>query len=129
MEVGVALVVVSINPLHCFLCTSISIHIYTCTLIYFSFTADYIDIMESLTFDGSVTSDRQCVNITILDDDENESPSIFSSSLEIFQVRLNISELNDAVQLGIQTAFVSIEDDDCKFQQKQLQVPIFCLKC
>lgn len=124
-----ALVVVSINPLRCFLCTSISIHIYTCTLIYFSFTADYIDIMESLTFDGSVTSDQQCVNITILDDDENESPSIFGSSLEIFQVRLNISELNDAVQLGIQTAFVSIEDDDCKFQQKQVQVPIFfCLK-
>jgi len=87
------------------------------------------NVMGSLTFDGSVTSDRQCVNITILDDDENESPSIFGSSLEIFQVRLNISELNDAVQLGIQTAFVSIEDDDCKFQQKQLQVPIFCLKC
>ena len=84
--------------------------------------------MESLTFDGSVTSDRQCVNITILDDDENESPSRFGSSLEIFQVRLNISELNDAVQLGIQTAFVSIEDDDCKFQQKQLQIPIFLSK-
>ena len=67
--------------------------------------------MESLVFDGSVTSDRQCVNITILDDDVRESPT-FGPQPEVFQVQLNVS--NDAAQLGIQTAFASIEDDDCK---------------
>ena len=76
------------------------------------FTADYISIMESLVFNGSATSDRQCVNITIVDDDLRESP-IFSPRAEFFQVRLNAS--NDAVQLDVQTAFVSIEDDDCKY--------------
>ena len=70
--------------------------------------------MESLVFDGSVTSDRQCVNITILDDDRMES-SIFSPQPEVFQVLLNVSEPNDAVQLEVQTALVSIEDDDCKY--------------
>ena len=75
--------------------------------------------MESLVFDGSATSDRQCVNITILDDDVRESP-ILSSQPEVFQVQLNVS--NDAVQLGIQTAFVSIEDDDCKLDYS------FCFK-
>ena len=77
-----------------------------------SFTGDFISIMESLVFDGSATSDRQCVNITILDDDFRES-SIFSPRPELFQVLLNAS--NDAAQLDVQTAFVSIEDDDCKY--------------
>ena len=77
-----------------------------------SFTADYISIMESLVFDGSATSDRQCVNITILDDDLRES-SIFSPRPELFRVRLNVS--NNAAQLDVQTAVVSIEDDDCKY--------------
>ena len=77
-----------------------------------SFTGDFISIMESLVFDGSATSDRQCVNITILDDDFRES-SIFSPRPELFQVLLNAS--NDAAQLDVQTAFVSIEDADCKY--------------
>ena len=70
--------------------------------------------MESLVFNGSATSDRQCVNITILDDDLRET-STFSPQPEVFQVLLNVSEPNDAVQLGVQTASVSIEDDDCKY--------------
>ena len=76
------------------------------------FTADYISLTESLIFNGSATSDRQCVNITIVDDDRRES-SIFTTQREVFQVLL--SEPNDTVQLGVQTAFVSIEDDDCKY--------------
>ena len=67
--------------------------------------------MESLVFDASATSDRQCVNITILNDDERESPT-FRPLAETFRVRLNVS--NDVVQVETQTAFVSIEDDDCK---------------
>lgn len=78
------------------------------------FTADYISLMESLVFNGSATSDRQCVNITIVDDDRRES-SIFTTQREVFQVLLRVSEPNDTVQLGVQTAFVSIEDDDCKY--------------
>ena len=78
------------------------------------FTADYISIMESLVLNGSATSDRQCVNITIVDDDRRES-SLFTPQPEVFQVLLNVSEPNDAVQLGVQTALVSIEDDDCKY--------------
>ena len=78
------------------------------------FTADYISIMESLVFSGSATSDRQCVNITILDDDLRET-SIFNPQPEVFQVLLNVSEPNDAVQLEVQTASVSIQDDDCKY--------------
>ena len=78
------------------------------------FTADYISIMESLVFNGSATSDRQCVNITILDDDLRET-SIFNPQPEVFQVLLNVSEPNDAVQLEVQTASVLIEDDDCKY--------------
>ena len=70
--------------------------------------------MESLVFNGSATSDRQCVNITIVDDDRRES-SIFTTQREVFQVLLRVSEPNDTVQLGVQTAFVSIEDDDCKY--------------
>ena len=70
--------------------------------------------METLVFNQSSTSNRQCLNITILDDDRRES-SIFRPRPEIFQVLLNISEPNDAVQLGIQTALVSIEDDECKY--------------
>ena len=57
--------------------------------------------------------DRQCVNITILDDDVRES-SIIRSQPEVFRVLLRDSEPSDAVQLGIQTSLVSIEDDDCK---------------
>ena len=78
------------------------------------FTADYISLTESLVFNGSATSDRQCVNITIVDDDRRES-SIFTTQREVFQVLLRVSEPNDTVQLGVQTAFVSIEDDDCKY--------------
>ena len=70
--------------------------------------------MESLVFNGSATSDRQCVNITILDDDLRET-SIFNPQPEVFQVLLNVSEPNDAVQLEVQTASVSIQDDDCKY--------------
>jgi len=54
------------------------------------------------------------VNITILDDDVRES-SIIRSQPEVFRVLLRESEPSDAVQLGIQTSLVSIEDDDCKF--------------
>ena len=85
------------------------------------FTADYISIMEPLVFDGSSTSDRQCVNITIVDDDRRES-SLFTPQPEVFQVLLNVSEPNDAVQLGVQTASISIEDDDCKLDYS------FCFK-
>ena len=77
-----------------------------------SFTADFISIMESLVFSGSATSDRQCVNITILDDDVRET-STFNPQPEVFRVRLNAS--NNAAELNVQTAFVSIEDDDCKY--------------
>ena len=71
--------------------------------------------MESLVFEGSATFDRQCVNITILDDDERESPTLFPQP-EVFQVLLRMSEPNDAVQLGVQVATVFIEDDDCKLR-------------
>ena len=77
------------------------------------FAGDYVSIMESLTFNGSATYDQQCLNITILNDDAMES-SVFMSQREIFRVLLSISEPNDAVQLGVQTALVIIEDDDCK---------------
>jgi len=76
-------------------------------------TADYISIMDSLVFNGSAMFDRQCVNITILDDDVRES-SIIRSQPEVFRVLLRESEPSDAAQLGIQTSLVSIEDDDCK---------------
>ena len=80
------------------------------------FTADYITLMESLVFNGSATSDRQCVNITIVDDDRRETSIFtFTPQPEVFQVLLRVSERNDTVQLGVQTAFVSIEDDDCKY--------------
>lgn len=69
--------------------------------------------MEPLAFDGSATSDRQCVNITILNDDLRES-LVFNPQPEVFQVQLNVSDSNDAIMLGIQTAFIAIEDDDCK---------------
>ena len=69
--------------------------------------------MESLVFNGSATFNRQCVNITILDDDVRES-SIIRSQPEVFRVLLRESEPSDAVQLSIQTSLVSIEDDDCK---------------
>jgi len=69
--------------------------------------------MEPLVFDGSATSDRQCVNITILNDDLRES-LVFNPQPEVFQVQLNVSDSNDVIQLGIRTAFIAIEDDDCK---------------
>ena len=62
--------------------------------------------------------DRQCVNITILDDDVRES-SIIRSQPEVFQVLLRSS---DAAQLGVQTSLVSIEDDDCK-----LNITLVCV--
>lgn len=77
------------------------------------FAADYVSIMEPLAFNGSATSDRQCVNITILNDDLRES-LVFNPQPEVFQVQLNVSYSNDAIMLGIQTAFIAIEDDDCK---------------
>lgn len=80
------------------------------------FTADYITLMESLVFNGSATSDRQCVNITIVDDDRRETSIFtFTPQPEVFQVLLRVSEPNNTVQFGVQTAFVSIEDDDCKY--------------
>ena len=69
--------------------------------------------MESLVFNGSATFDRQCVNITILDDDVRELSAI-GPQPEQFRVLLRMSEPNDEVQLGVQTAIVSIQDDDCK---------------
>ena len=86
-------------------------HIYT---IYTLFTADYVNIMESLFFNGSATFDRRCVNITILDDDVRELLSAIAPRPEQFWVLLRMSEPNDEVQLGVQTAIVSIQDDDCK---------------
>ena len=65
--------------------------------------------------------DRQCVNITILDDDVRES-SIIRSQPEVFRVLLRESEPSDAAQLGAQTALVSIEDDDCK-----LNITLVCV--
>lgn len=85
-----------------------------CTIyILVLFAGDYVDIMESLTFNGSATFDQQCLNITILDDDVMEL-STFMSQREAFQVLLRIPEPNDAVQLGNQTALVTIVDDDRK---------------
>jgi len=75
--------------------------------------------MESLFFNGSATFDRQCVNITILDDDVRES-SIIRSQPEVFRVLLRSS---DAAQLGVQTSLVSIEDDDCK-----LNITLVCVR-
>jgi len=69
--------------------------------------------MESLFFNGSATFDRQCVNITILDDDVRELSAI-GPQPEQFQVNLRMSEPNDEVKLRVQTAIVSIQDDDCK---------------
>ena len=69
--------------------------------------------MESLVFNGSATFDRQCVNITILDDDVRELSAI-GPQPEQFRVLLRMSESNNEVQLGVQTAIVSIQDDDCK---------------
>ena len=66
--------------------------------------------MESLVFNGSLTSDRQCVNITILNDDLREA-LIFTPQPEVFQVLLNAS--NNTAQLDVQTALIFIEDDDC----------------
>jgi len=88
-------------------------YIHTTNGYYTLFTADYISIMDSLVFNGSAMFDRQCVNITILDDDVRES-SIIRSQPEVFRVLLRVSESSDAVQLGVQTSLVSIEDDDCK---------------
>jgi len=87
------------------------LRIYT---IYTLFTADYVSVMESLFFNGSATFDRQCVNITILDDDVRELSAI-GPQPEQFRVLLRMSEPNDEVQLSIQTAIVSIQDDDCKY--------------
>jgi len=81
--------------------------------IYTLFTADYVSLMESLFFNGSATFDRQCVNVTILDDDVREL-SAFGPQPEQFRVLLRMSEPNDEVQLRVQTAIVSIQDDDCK---------------
>ena len=69
--------------------------------------------MESLFFNGSATFDRQCVNITILDDDVRELSAI-GPQPEQFQVNLRMSEPNDEVKLRVQNAIVSIQDDDCK---------------
>jgi len=86
---------------------------------YTLFTADYVSIMDSLVFNGSAMLDRQCVNITILDDDVRES-SIIRSQPEVFRVLLRSS---DAAQLGVQTSLVSIEDDDCK-----LNITLVCVR-
>ena len=88
-------------------------HTYCTIYILVLFAGDYVNIMESLTFNGSTTFDQQCSNITILDDDVMEL-SIFMSRRKVFQVLLRIPEPNDAVQLGIQTALVTIIDDDRK---------------
>jgi len=68
--------------------------------------------MESLFFNGSATFARQCVNITILDDDVRELSAI-GVQPEQFRVLLRMSEPSDDVQLRV-TAIVSIQDDDCK---------------
>jgi len=86
------------------------LRIYT---IYTLFTADYVSVTEFLFFNGSATFDRQCVNITILDDDVRELSAI-GPQPEQFRVLLRMSEPNDEVQLRVQTAIVSIQDDDCK---------------
>ena len=74
------------------------------------FTADYISIMESLVFNGSATSDRQCVNITIVDDDIPESR--FS---EFFTVRiLPAEESENEILLQNNQATIQIDNDDRK---------------
>ena len=53
------------------------------------------------------------MNITILDDDVRELSAIGPQPEQLW-VLLRMSEPNDEVQLGVQTAIVSIQDDDCK---------------
>ena len=86
--------------------------VYTYIYIFLNnlFTADYISIMESLVFNGSATSDRQCVNITILDDDIPESR--FS---EFFTVRiLPAEESENEIVLQNSWATIQIDNDDRK---------------
>ena len=66
--------------------------------------------METLVFDGSSTSDRQCVNITILDDDIPEGR--FS---EFFTVRIRVAEENEnETLLRNSWATIQINNDDRK---------------
>ena len=86
------------------------IYIYIYEFFTFLFTADYINIMESLVFNGSATSDRQCVNITILDDDIPEGR--FS---EVFTVRILPAEENEnEILLQNSQATIQIDNDDRK---------------
>ena len=66
--------------------------------------------------------DRQCVNITILDDDLRETPFNSFPQSEVFGVLLRFTEPNADAQLGVQTAFVSIVDDDCKLSVYNAQL-------
>ena len=86
--------------------------VYTYIYIFLNnlFTADYISIMESLVFNGSATSDRQCVSITILDDDIPEGR--FS---EFFTVRiLPAEESENEIVLQNSQATIWIDNDDRK---------------
>ena len=66
--------------------------------------------MESLVFNGSATSDRQCVNITILDDDIPEG-----RSSEFFTVRiLPAEESENQIVLQNSQATIRIDNDDRK---------------
>ena len=86
------------------------IYIYIYEFFTFLFTADYINIMESLVFNGSATSHRQCVNITILDDDIPEGR--FS---EVFTVRILPAEENEnEILLQNSQATIQIDNDDRK---------------
>lgn len=67
--------------------------------------------MESLVFNGSLTFARQCVNITILNDNIPEGR--FS---EFFTVQILAAE-EDGDEILVQNSqtFIRIDDDDRKF--------------
>ena len=76
--------------------------------------------MESLVFNGFATSDRQCVNITILDDDIPEGR--FS---EFFTVRILPAEENEnEILLQNSRATIQIDNDD-----RKLNVSVWSILC
>lgn len=67
--------------------------------------------MESLVFNGSLTFGRQCVNITILNDDIPEG-----RSSEFFTVQILAAEEDeDEILVQNSQTFIRIDDDDRKF--------------
>lgn len=67
---------------------------------------DYGSLSDQLTFSASVT--RQCVNISIVDDDAYED--IF----EDFEATLTLEEDDPAITINPERAVINIMDDDSK---------------